>query len=730
MKIDITEVDKLFDTADFTKRDDIIAMFPEYKRLQLASRKALPKSVKIEGFTMKTPFGDKVLLENADLLIEAGRRQSLVGPNCCGKTLLFHNMLNGEIRDFPRHLHVHHCKELESHELGDTVLNTVIKSNPFLNTLLRIEAHLKKLLTNPDLDSASKSNLTNNLDYVASQINSIDGYRAKEKATKMLKVLGFDEIGQAKLVSSLSGGLRMRVALCMAFFIEADLLLLDEPTNHLDFPSVLWLENRLRGYKGSFVMVSHDRELLKNVCMSVLLMEDQKIHYYHMGFEAFEKKKALEDKTKYEDIEKFLVRNKNPSPSSPLGRMVIDKRAWSKQYHQKQVALTTKFTFPASVPLSQPEGDTTPPEEICLINLENVRFSYDVSTGHFIFNEPISFQVKVGTRVGVMGPNGAGKSTLLKLLTGKLTPTEGQVSTHPNYKLAYFGQHSTAELDLELTAFDYMTHSFPTANPAALRTHLAKTGIVGDVADTRMKGLSYSQRSCIVFSKLTYAGPHLLIMDEPTNFLDLESVDSLIGACNKYKGALLLVSHNRDFLKKCARQYLSVVPGHFVLYDDIKSAEKGTYSFISDLEDGGKVGKDALQNTPGGGTVHASQKVTSSPALPKPAAASLSAPTLPVTKSTPSSTSASPVASPAASPLPSPGSSPASTPRTTSTSTTTTTTTASFSVGEKVQAKFKDGKWYPAVVKALKPTTVTVLYTGYGNTETQSLTSVRPIKSD
>jgi ATPase subunit of ABC transporter with duplicated ATPase domains len=716
MKIDLTELDTQFEKTDFSNREAIVALFPEYKRLQLASRKTLPKGVKIEGFTMKTPFGDKVLLENADLIIEAGRRQSLVGPNCCGKTLLFHNIVNGEIPDFPRHLHVHHCKELEPHELSETVLDTVVKSNQYLNILLRIEAHLKKLLAEPGLENPAKSNLTNNLDYVASQINAVDGYRAQDKAAKMLKVLGFDDIGQKKLVSSLSGGLRMRVALCMAFFIEADLLLLDEPTNHLDFPSVLWLENRLRGYKGSFLMVSHDRELLKNVCMSVLLMEDQKIHYYHMGFEAFEKKKALEDKARFEEIEKFLVRNKNPSPSSPIGRMVLDKRTWYKTYHQKQVALATKFTFPASTPLTAPEGDTTTPEEMTLINLENVRFSYDVSTGHFIFNDPISFRVKASTRVGVMGPNGAGKSTLLKLLTKKLIPTEGSLFTHPDYKLAYFGQHSTAELDLELTAFDYMVNSFPAAAPANLRNHLGKTGIVGDVADTRMKGLSYSQRSCIVFSKLTYAGPHLLIMDEPTNFLDLESVDSLIGACNKYKGALLLVSHNRDFLKKCARQYLSVVPGQFLLYDDLKSAEKGTYSFISDLEGGGKVGKDALQNTPGGGTVHASQKVAPAGAAPKAAPS-----TLPV-----GSASSTPAASPAVSPLPSPSASPSSTPATTP----RTSEALPYTIGEKVQAKFKDGKWYPAIVKGCKANSVTILYTGYGNTETQALTTVRAIKSD
>jgi len=312
-----------FEVTDFTKREEIIALFPQYKREQLASRKALPKSVNIECFTMKTPYGDKVLLSNAELILEPNRRQALFGPNSCGKTLLFTNMLNGEIEGFPTHLHVHHCKELEEHEMNDTVLKTVVYSNKFLNLLWKCEAKLKALLAEPEPKDPAA--LKSHLEFVQMQINSVCGNNAQDKAIKMLRVLGFDEVGQDRLVSALSGGLKMRVALCMAFFIEADLLLLDEPTNHLDFPSVLWLENRLRGYRGSFLLVSHDRELLKNVCTGVLMMEDQLIKYYNKGFIEFEKKRALEMKTKYDDIEKFCKKNENANPATPIGRQRMDK---------------------------------------------------------------------------------------------------------------------------------------------------------------------------------------------------------------------------------------------------------------------------------------------------------------------------------------------------------------------------------------------------------------------
>jgi len=703
--------EQMFDQCNWTKKDEIVGLFPAYVQEQYALRKAnkknVTKQVMIEGFTLKTPFGDQVLLKNTLLNLEPNKRQGLVGRNSTGKTLLFTNINEGKIKDFPKHIHVHHCKELENHELADSVMDTVINSHPYRNILVKVEKKLRELLAAEPAPAAEvKEALRDNLDYVQMQMNSVRGYDAEERVSKMLRVLGFDETGMKKPCSALSGGLRMRVALCMAFFIEADLLLLDEPTNHLDFPSVLWLENRLRGYKGSFLMVSHDRELLNNVCTNVLLIEDQQIKYYQMGFKEFEVKKAAEDKKKADDIEKFLQKNLNVDPSTPLGRERYDKKIWSDDYFRKQIAMAGKFTFPAPSALENKEvdaeGNAVAAENISLINLQNVRFSYNVETGHFIFNDPISFNVTATTRVGVMGPNGAGKSTLLKLLTHKLIPTEGSVVHHPNFILAYFGQHSTAELDLELTAIEFMQQQFPQESAGTLRSHLAKTGIAGPVADTRMQRLSFSQRSCVIFSKLTFVCPHLLIMDEPTNFLDLESVDSLIGACNKYKGALLLVSHNRDFLRKCAKQYLSIVPGHFQLYNTLKTAENATYSFIAEMEEGAKVGGGSLlAKNPGGGSVHASQKVGGAAEEKKddkPAEMVGGQKVLSI------GSGAAPVAKKAVAPV-----------------------VVVYEANEKVQALWKDGKFYTAQIKKVKGNEYTILYLEYGNTATVPATSLKKL---
>jgi ABC-type Mn2+/Zn2+ transport system ATPase subunit len=208
-----------------------------------------------------------------------------------------------------------------------------------------------------------------------------------------------------------------------------------------------------------------------------------------------------------------------------------------------------------------------------------------------------------------MGPNGAGKSTFLKLVTEKLVPTEGKVIVNPDYKLAYFGQHSTKELKMNMSPIEFMVSSYPEANRGRLLTHLARTSIGDSVANTAIKNLSYSQRSCVIFAKLTFYPPHLLIMDEPTNFLDLDSVDSLIRAANNFSGGLITVTHNRDFLRRCSKTFLSIVPGQFQELPDMKAAERATYSFISAMEEGRAVdAKSAIIENRGGGAAHTDEE--------------------------------------------------------------------------------------------------------------------------
>lgn len=593
------------DTVDWTQQSEVTKLFPVFmqEKIRLEGQKKVSNTVDISPFTLETPFKDKCLLKSTQLFLEPFKRHCLFGGNGTGKTLLFERMADGTIPGFPLHLNVHHCKEMEHKEHAESVLDTVVHSHPMLTIIRACDAKVKELQASGKYEG--NEGFAEVVRYIEHWMRTLGSEYAEENARKMLRALGFDETGMARSTNDLSGGLRMRVALAVAFFSDSDLLLLDEPTNHLDFPSVLWLENRLRGYSKSFLLVTHDRDLLCNVTTSVLLLEEQQIKYYACGFGEFEKRKAKEDAKKDKDMDKFLEQNRNPDPSTQTGRRVYDMKLWQDRYRERIVMFAGKFTFPAPTPLPVVDGFQNEDGSTTLMDLTDCRFTYSVEKNlPYIFDDPISFRVTTKTRCGIMGPNGAGKSTLLKILTKKYEPTEGKLVTHPNFVLAYFGQHSTAELVMAQTPMEFMEESFPGANVGKIRDHLKKTGVFGGAESTRMENLSYSQRSCVIFSKLTFICPHLLIMDEPTNFLDIDSVDSLINAANKFPGALLIVTHSRHFLRACAKEFLSVVPGQFLSFKDMKQAEAATYTFMQEMEAGGAIGKmDASILGAGGGTV-------------------------------------------------------------------------------------------------------------------------------
>jgi ATP-binding cassette subfamily F protein 3 len=595
---------------DWANRSDFEATFPAFRREQIKmdnSGVVRSKIVEIKGFSLRNPYNTADIFLNTKLIMQPNKRCAVYGVNGSGKTCLFDAIATGEVPGWPKYLSVHHMKELEHDDVKDavSVLDTVVNSSEYRNSLINCETMIKKAMEEPAaLENPTRmAALKGNLDYVVQQKGLVHGENAVNVARSMLRVLGFDEVGEQAPLSSLSGGLRMRVALACAFFINPDVLLLDEPTNHLDLPSVLWLENKLRGYKGSFLLVTHDRTLLENVVSSVMLIQDFKLENFPVDFKQFEIEKENADKHREKQVEEFMRLNRHINADNPKYKIKLSYEKWLDARYERNILLQGKFTFSAPLPLECPPDMDQ--KDISLIKIENLRFSYNPGTLPFIFDTPISYDFKIGTRVGIMGPNGAGKSTLLKLMTGKLEATSGTITRHPDFVTAYFGQHSTKELDLEASAIDFMQWKFPTANVGVLRSHLAKTSVGDSIAEARMKNLSFSQRSCVIFAALTFVPPHLLIMDEPTNFLDLESVDSLIKAANKFSGGLVVVTHNRDFLKKTVSTFLSIIPGAFLEFGTMKEAERATYSFITALESGQQVDfQQAIQDNRGGGAIH------------------------------------------------------------------------------------------------------------------------------
>jgi ATPase subunit of ABC transporter with duplicated ATPase domains len=588
-KTRLDNINNRFDKVNWKSLESIITTFPQYKQelIALQNTKNVSKKVNIELLNLWTPYKDKQLLKGSELVLEPRRRYALFGENGCGKTTLFRSIADGSLYDvgMPRHISTLHMQEIETSPDNGSIIETVLNSHELLYVLRRCRRELEERLKTEECKE-----YTNNLKYIVDELNILKSDTAEERISRMLKPLGFNEKAQQKNVNTLSGGLRMRVALVCAFFQQPDLLLLDDPTNHLDFPSVLWLENRLRTYSGSFILVTHDRNLLENVCNNVIIFSENELVYYNMDFPRYEKKKALDDAKMFKEREMFVNRNRNPDPSTPLAAKVKRYREWIKKYVRKEFEKNNMFTFPDSKMLEYHDSSIAQ-EDIPLINMKDVTFKYP-GTDVFIFKTKTNCTITASTRMGIMGPNGAGKSTFLKLLTGRLTPTTGSIETNKDFKLAYFGQHSAEELDLDMSPFEWMCKmhpKIPEKDQGLLKHHLNKAGINGEMTETAMRGFSGGQKALVIFAKLTFSAPHLLIMDEPTNFLDLETVDALIKACNKYKGAMLLVTHSRHMLHSCGNIYLSITPGNFKFFGDIKSCERATYRFINELEEGGKV---------------------------------------------------------------------------------------------------------------------------------------------
>eukprot|EP00466_Bigelowiella_natans_P002891 jgi/Bigna1/70328/fgenesh1_pg.11_\ len=615
----VKKVPPKFRHVHWDEKDSILKVFPRCM------------AINIERFSLETPYKDKLLIHESKLAIEPRRRIALFGENGAGKSTLFNAMQEKTIENFPEHVHVYHAKEIDipPGTKSPSVLKTVLGAHKLRNTLLFIESQLESLAESNDETEEKKAKYAENLEWIRKELKRISSDTAESRAKSMLRVLGFDDKAQDKPLTSLSGcfltscsvpnihndddaaaaadadddddgggdgdgddhedgGLRMRVALCAAFFLKADLLLLDEPTNHLDFPTILWLEHKLRSYDGAFILVTHDKHLLENVCQGVIVLEEKHLKYYMCPYKQFVKRKAAEDKKRYEENHKFLERHQSDSSLGVSGnsRKLQDKEDWCREYVNRQVRIGSKFTFPDPRPLP---GHANKSEPIPLQKLTDCRFAYD-GKKNFIFDDPFNVTVWSNTRLGVMGPNGAGKSTLLKLLNERISPTEGEYWKHNDFDISYFGQHSAEELNLDQTPIEWMMTQFPEEKEAVLRNHMKRVGCTGDKQDSRMKGFSGGQKACVIFSKLTYRCPHLLVLDEPTNFLaTVYSYHYYHYYFYYFSWRDMLMHHSRYFLEKCCNQFLSITPGKFSYHNTLKQCEKDTYDFIARLEAGKNV---------------------------------------------------------------------------------------------------------------------------------------------
>lgn len=481
-------------------------------------------------------IGDRLLFDEATVAVPAGHKVGLVGRNGAGKSTLLRMILqeigpeSGEI-NVRQTATVGHVGQ-EAPGGPASLLETVLASNYEL-TALESEA-----LSATDPDRIAE---------IHTRLADIGAHSAESRAATILAGLGFDTDAQARPCSSYSGGWRMRVALACVLFNEPDLLLLDEPTNYLDLEGVMWLENFLRSYPYTVVIVSHDRDLLNKAVTHIVHLENGKLNSYTGGYDRFEqlrrqmieRQMALKSKQEAErrHIEAFVDRFRYKASKAKQAQSRLKALERMRPIATMVEAHTVPFNFPKPEPLSSP-----------LIALEEASVGYE--EGKPILRK-LDLRVDMDDRIALLGANGNGKSTFAKLLSDKLKPMEGKLRKSRVLEIGYFAQHQLDELIPKASPYDHLAKLMPDAIEAKVRARLGTFGFGADKADRSVESLSGGEKARLMFAIATFKKPQLLILDEPTNHLDVDSREALIHAINDYDGAVLLISHDRHLVNAC-----------------------------------------------------------------------------------------------------------------------------------------------------------------------------------
>lgn len=505
-------------------------------------------------------IGPKVLLEHASAHISDGQKVGLVGPNGCGKSTLF-RVLKGELETeqgtvfFPRDYNV---VFVEQEFLPDEL------TMPILAFILQKDRERAELLQR--LQTASGEELA----AIHERLNIIGAAAAEARAAEILHGLGFSHEDLTRPVSEFSGGWRMRLALAAALFRPSDILLLDEPTNHLDLEASLWLENHLEKYRGTLLIISHDRHILNLLCRYIIHFDGGRLVTYSGNYDTFQQtrarqkevlqRQAARQEEKRRHLQSFVDRFRYKASKA--------KQAQSRIKMLEKLETITLMNDPAATVFDFPEPEDLPPP---LLTIEDGSAGYGDKT----VLRRLNIQIVDNDRIALLGANGNGKSTLAKVVSGRLPLQAGTMRCSGKLKVGYFAQHQAEELPLEQTACEFMSSLLPDKTEAQVRAHLARFGLNQEKALTMIAKLSGGEKARLLFAAMTYNAPQLLILDEPTNHLDIDGREALIKALNEYGGSVILITHDLHLIELIADDLWLVKNGTCRPYDgDLEDYKK------------------------------------------------------------------------------------------------------------------------------------------------------------
>jgi ATP-binding cassette subfamily F protein 3 len=490
-------------------------------------------------------LGGRTILDRATAAVPPGARVGLIGRNGAGKSTLMKAII-GQIDPDDGAI-----EKPRRARLGYIAQEAPSGAATPFETVLAADLERARLM-----DEAEHCSDPHRLGDLHDRLIAIDAYTAPARAARILLGLGFDEAMQAQPLDTYSGGWKMRVALAALLFSQPDVLLLDEPSNHLDLEATLWLENFLKDYAGTLIVISHERDLLNNVVDSILHLERGKLTLYAGGYDDFERQRAeraaqLAAARAAQDAQRarlqdYIARNSARASTAKQAQ----SRAKMLAKMQPIAALaddpSLSFDFPSPSELRPP-----------LITLDMAAVGY----GDTPVLRKINLRIDPDDRIALLGRNGNGKTTLARLLAAQLPAMAGEVHASGKMRVGYFTQYQVEELHGDDTPLQHMSRAMAGKTPAVVRAQLGRFGFSGDKATTLVGKLSGGERARLALALITRDAPHLLILDEPTNHLDVDAREALVQALNGYDGAVILISHDRHMIELTADRLVLVDGG-------------------------------------------------------------------------------------------------------------------------------------------------------------------------